>query len=643
MPPARKAKRKRAQTYDSPPSSEDENYKPEDEKYQPEPAVKKVKRTRGKRGNLANFLSMPLDVVYEVLLCLDPMDLLNLARTSKDFRRLLMSQNSAHVWKTVIQDADDIPDCPADLSPPSFVHLLYQSICHNCGRGPCEKIYWECRARYCNRCKTQISIDYNYRYNSDKDYSIRNNLQVPNVSLPFTYLPVYALVPLMLEGPFKLGNLPKLKELLVRRADLEAVQRELSELKSEDEIYAYIKQRTIELEKAREQTEDLVDWRENKVQFRIKNNKRLQAERLKGIEDKLIDLGYEPYIQQIMSMTAFKTHPMVIQAKALTDRIWNNIEDTIIGIAEPVKQAVLRREKEQTIVARLHVLDEALVKIRLRKRNDASLRDIALFIPEVKGVLTLPNDQAVTTADFDFLRTALPEFEEKRKKDAREYLCGQAKKDLGIDVEDPLALAVGSVFACGACRRLCSWPHILAHSCTTRCQTPSNADHYVNIIVDNTPRMTWAASKYRVPEKLKALIEAYGLDPLTATVEEMDQCPLEHHLSSGCQPANWKVVDDAQTEAARPLEAFARGMGTDRLWTCARCPRMEQRLVSRHELEEHMSTKHNLAKPTDEDFVYDSPLSETGATNVRLLDEKEKGQWRVDRYKSNTAAYFPLT
>ena len=105
------------------------------------------------------------------------MDLLRLARTSKDLRRLLMNRDSAHIWKAVIGDAEDIPDCPNDLSPPAYVNLLYHSMCHvrllyslsvlafgglinghgqKCGKGPCEKIYWDCRARYCNRCKIEV-------------------------------------------------------------------------------------------------------------------------------------------------------------------------------------------------------------------------------------------------------------------------------------------------------------------------------------------------------------------------------------------------------------------------------------------------------------------------------------------------------
>ena len=42
------------------------------------------------------------------------------------------------------------------------------------------------------------------------------------------------------------------KEIVLRRADILTLERELSELKSEEEIYAYIKQRATDLENARE-------------------------------------------------------------------------------------------------------------------------------------------------------------------------------------------------------------------------------------------------------------------------------------------------------------------------------------------------------------------------------------------------------
>ena len=41
---------------------------------------------------------------------------------------------------------------------------------------------------------------------------------------------------------------------------------------------------------------------------------------LSSIKEKLSELGYEPYISELISTTNFTNHPVVAQAKALTDR-----------------------------------------------------------------------------------------------------------------------------------------------------------------------------------------------------------------------------------------------------------------------------------------------------------------------------------
>lgn len=48
-----------------------------------------------------------------------------------------------------------------------------------------------------------------------------------------------------------MASVARSKEVLLREADVLALEQRLSELKSEDEIYAFIKQRVAELEDAR--------------------------------------------------------------------------------------------------------------------------------------------------------------------------------------------------------------------------------------------------------------------------------------------------------------------------------------------------------------------------------------------------------
>ena len=59
-----------------------------------------------------------------------PRDLLNLARTTKDFRTFLMSRNAAPFWKAARQQVEGLPDCPAHLSEPAYANLVFFSHCH---------------------------------------------------------------------------------------------------------------------------------------------------------------------------------------------------------------------------------------------------------------------------------------------------------------------------------------------------------------------------------------------------------------------------------------------------------------------------------------------------------------------------------
>ncbi|KAK7687019.1 hypothetical protein QCA50_009518 [Cerrena zonata] len=80
----------------------------------------KTKRTRRddglrrlrKKGSLQDLPNMPLDIIFEVLGYLLPNDLLNLARTTKEFRNLLMSRESRRFWKTARGNIKGLPKCP---------------------------------------------------------------------------------------------------------------------------------------------------------------------------------------------------------------------------------------------------------------------------------------------------------------------------------------------------------------------------------------------------------------------------------------------------------------------------------------------------------------------------------------------------
>ena len=179
------AKRRRAESPSPSPSTDDSSSSGNRVAKRP-----KVRNLRGRRGSLQDLPQMPLDVLYmvcftfepsytlftlysfQILSLLDPLDLLHLARTSKDFRNLLMSRSSISLWKVARLNIEGLPDCPPYLSEPAYANLAFDAHCHvriflfnhdlpgltylslkKCLKNGVYEVIWEFRARYCKSCK----------------------------------------------------------------------------------------------------------------------------------------------------------------------------------------------------------------------------------------------------------------------------------------------------------------------------------------------------------------------------------------------------------------------------------------------------------------------------------------------------------
>ncbi|KAG6820465.1 hypothetical protein H0H93_016760 [Arthromyces matolae] len=91
------------------------------------PKRKAVSRKRGKLESIAQF---PLDVLFEIFGQLDPLDVLNLSRTSKALRNILMSRSSQFIWKRARAHIEGLPDCPTDMSEPAYANLVFSPFCN---------------------------------------------------------------------------------------------------------------------------------------------------------------------------------------------------------------------------------------------------------------------------------------------------------------------------------------------------------------------------------------------------------------------------------------------------------------------------------------------------------------------------------
>lgn len=70
-------------------------------------------------------------IFSQIFVHLKPADLLRLAWVSKSFRQILMTRDSAWLWKEVWNNIPGTPLCPEDMSVPAWTNLLFGgAYCH---------------------------------------------------------------------------------------------------------------------------------------------------------------------------------------------------------------------------------------------------------------------------------------------------------------------------------------------------------------------------------------------------------------------------------------------------------------------------------------------------------------------------------
>ncbi|KAK0466091.1 uncharacterized protein EV420DRAFT_1326502 [Desarmillaria tabescens] len=85
-----------------------------------------------RRAKLSMLPTLPLDILFEIFGHLNPLDLLYLTRTTKEFRRVLTHRSSTTVWKSSLANVPGLPPCPEDMSHPAWSSLVFDHFCHEC-------------------------------------------------------------------------------------------------------------------------------------------------------------------------------------------------------------------------------------------------------------------------------------------------------------------------------------------------------------------------------------------------------------------------------------------------------------------------------------------------------------------------------
>ncbi|CAL1707898.1 unnamed protein product [Somion occarium] len=595
---------------------------------------------RGRRGSLQDMPEMPLDILFDIFVHLEPFDLLNLARTSKPFRQLLMHRSAAPFWRAARQNVEDLPPCPPFLSEPAYANLLFDNYCHECLRPNIQTVYWVAMARYCKPCSKEMFYR-SWEISGAFDEYTKKPLPDPDELLGC-------------DGNYSLRRYkPYVKEIMKE-------WRRTKKPKYEEFVAKY-SARYKELYSHSTRCED---WYVDRKDSRQKEIEDLREDRLEDILQRLRDLGYNRDIEYAEQAYPSAGHPLlkiprVLQPKPLTDRAWKNMKEEVLSAMEEIRARRLYATRVAKIKRRIAKLEESIVPWRRYVGPISPPTQEFLVEPQVASLIDAPirrSRKPGEDIDFSMLEHIFYDFtnlwRDRKRSEPSELVASQIS--LPTDV-DPFSLAVSQYFHCtepgppGYRSFIATYPNFLVHRSSHEMSAPPAPgldDTYVEIVSRLHGDVPTSVEKMNsLASTVRAVIEACNQDPTRVTVEEMDAldirlrctgvgCPeegvcavytwraaVEHRVSdrhSNKDELSWEQVPSEHFADIVTMEATAKSNEearrkdfTHSAWICSRCPRtsyyqwMARCKRTHSSLIDHLRTEHNIDNPTKRDMYYD--------------------------------------
>ncbi|KAK0466145.1 uncharacterized protein EV420DRAFT_811718 [Desarmillaria tabescens] len=461
-----------------------------------------VPKRRRLRGLLQKVAETPLDVLFEIFSNLDPLDLLRLSRTTKDLRALLLQRTSSFVWKRARQNVEGLPPLPDDLSEPKFAHLAFDKTCSNCLH-PTKFVQWEARTKYCRKCleTSDLFVTTFDPYGEFRGFLPRFEFRCASGRRRY-YCYAYA---------------PALKSL-----------REQSDSFGEDRIKRMVwrAEREKAYKKLLSHARQCEIWTERRAEDRSNELENARVQRLEGVVERLTALGWDDEVKNPDFIDKLRSKKSMRHPRALTERAWSNMSDDIIALAKWHKSDRLKKEMIRAVEGRADLFADAYSDVT----RDEPLLPI---FPKAESVViqepfsTLFFDTPLNLSIADSLQAMwvhLPGVASKwREVQTAELLKLMQEAGLKLDIN----LAT-TVFTCTNCRQIFQYPYVLAHNCSFwqpyKDLNPEDWKPYALRYISSG--VAWSATLFTTNEesikKVEYLIKTCGLDPETATQEDMN-------------------------------------------------------------------------------------------------------------------------
>ncbi|KAI0689357.1 hypothetical protein C8T65DRAFT_672976 [Cerioporus squamosus] len=613
------------------------------------------------RTQLGGLPKMPLDILVEIFSLLHPRDLVNLARTARDFRAFLMSRDSAPFWRAARKQVDGLPDCPPFLSEPAYANLVFSTHCHGCAISDGSNIaVWEFAARYCAQCQSEqlVSTTSARVLVSQIQDNIRDPVllatHISSTRYPGDYYhrPDFDRLKAVWDGGFS-SDMERIQFCECARRDVR-LRREFSTSIS----------RWVEEEDARKYAE-LKLLREGRINEYVSSLEHvLEHSFYLRVEQRLRDEGWGRELdwRDGAALGHIKTMQSVRKAEKLSDRAWTTIRKDAIKVLEKHRNYRLCAERVEELQPRLALLS-SLFEQWERAQNPRTadtdwhptFADLALM-PPFRDCIDVSAETAFEDDTLLKMQILFPElvatWREERKADFLKMIT-DALGSVPDDV-DPLSLAVATLDCTRCSYKSMRWPQFLAHQCARRRQflffmTDDTRTLYGQAVLAACNRLSrsymWDSKAFVFNPSLdrtRSAIEACGKDPNTVTYEDMESCDVRVVCSEcrrHCQVLDWKmaarqetscsgsfqVLNAEDTAKALELEAFQLSLAvqtrledTSLVYGCRRC-RYRGDLS---DIGKHCSSNHGIrAVRIDVDYYLHTDIRPCMPTPIRIYPQ----------------------
>ncbi|KAI0807304.1 hypothetical protein C8Q74DRAFT_1226973 [Fomes fomentarius] len=471
---------------------------------------------RGRRGGLRDMPNMPLDVLIEIFTVMHPRDLLNLARTSKPFRALLMSRSAKPFWKASIAGIEGLPKCPPYLSEPAFVNLLFFSHCHNCLKPNVKTVQFQFSARYCQACKSKMYLPWREYQDLLGETETWASTERTSNLFPTVWEPTVS----------------------IHKPDVEAFKSRWVALGDVADKKALMEEYTQRVRQIEVATKEFDAWKDAQKVKRSAELSNIRRERVEAIKDRLLEAGWADELTRMsyIDLRIFANEKFASKAEVLTERGWQKIQTDVLSFMEGIKERRLTAERKVVLQGHFQLFAKAYDVYRNNTKRDyysdgdPHLLDF-VAMTEFRDILDVPQGTDLSILDnADEMRKKFDAVIAKWREDHKNELALMVRKSLQVpeDVRDPLELA-RALFHCTTCDRMdLMYPAVAAHRCL-RMSSPGLLDDYVAAArslwyPDSLLRSPWSMECLRVSETaiahIQTILEACGLDQERATVRD---------------------------------------------------------------------------------------------------------------------------